>query len=210
MIRILTGDDHAIVRSGLKQIIATTTDLQVTGEAAQGAEVLAALRAAPYELLLLDMTMPGLSGVDLIRRVKAEWPKLPVLVLSMLNEAQIASRALRAGAAGYVTKDCEPEILLAAIRKVAAGGRFIDPSLVDAMVFESGTPDAPPHEILSNREFQVLQLLAGGRSLNEIGEKLNISAKTISTHKMRLMLKLKLDNNAALMRYAIEHVLNPD
>ncbi|HJV93799.1 MAG TPA: response regulator transcription factor [Azonexus sp.] len=210
MIRILTGDDHAIVRSGLKQIIATTPDLQVTGEAAQGAEVLAALRAGPYELLLVDMTMPGLSGVDLIRRVKAEWPHLPVLVLSMLNEAQIASRALRAGAAGYVTKDCEPEILLAAIRKVAAGGRFIDPSLVDAIVFETGTPDAPPHEILSNREFQVLQLLAGGRSLNEIGEKLNISAKTISTHKMRLMQKLRLENNAALMRYAIEHGLNPD
>ena len=108
MIRILIGDDHAIVRSGLKQIILTTTDLCVDGEAAQGATVLAALRAAPYDLLLVDMTMPGLSGVDLIRRVKTEWPQLPVLVLSMLNEAQIASRALRAGAAGYVTKDCEP------------------------------------------------------------------------------------------------------
>lgn len=210
MIRILIGDDHAIVRSGLKQIIATTSDLQVTGEAAQGAEILAALRAGPYDLLLVDMTMPGLSGVDLIRRIKAEWPPLPVLVLSMLNEAQIASRALRAGAAGYVTKDCEPEILLAAIRKVAAGGRFIDPALVDAMVFETGTSDAPPHEILSDREFQVLQLLADGCSLNEIGDKLNISAKTISTHKMRLMQKLKLENNAALMRYAIRHGLNPD
>ena len=210
MIRILIGDDHAIVRSGLKQIIATTSDLQGTGEAAQGAEILAALRAGPYDLLLVDMTMPGLSGVDLIRRIKAEWPPLPVLVLSMLNEAQIASRALRAGAAGYVTKDCEPEILLAAIRKVAAGGRFIDPALVDAMVFETGTSDAPPHEILSDREFQVLQLLAGGCSLNEIGDKLNISAKTISTHKMRLMQKLKLENNAALMRYAIRHGLNPD
>lgn len=210
MIRILIGDDHAIVRSGLKQIIATTADLQVAGEAAQGASVLAALRAAQYDLLLIDMTMPGLSGVDLIRRIKAEWPLLPVLVLSMLNEAQIAARALRAGAAGYVTKDCEPEILLAAIRKVAAGGHFIDPTLVDAIVFATGTPDAPPHEILSDREFQVLQLLAGGNSLNEIGEKLNISAKTISTHKMRLMQKLGLDNNAALMRYAIKHALNPD
>jgi DNA-binding NarL/FixJ family response regulator len=210
MIRILVGDDHAIVRSGLKQIIATTADLRVAGEAAQGAEVLAGLRDGQYDLLLLDMTMPGLSGVDLIRRVKSEWPQLPVLVLSMLNEGQIASRALRAGAAGYVTKDCEPEILFAAIRKVAAGGHFIDPALVDAMVFETGSPDAPPHEILSDREFQVLQLLASGRSLNEIGEKLNISAKTISTHKMRLMQKLGVDNNAALMRYAIRHGLNPD
>lgn len=208
MVSILIGDDHAIVRSGLKQIIATTADLQVAGEAAQGAEVLAALRAGDYDLLLVDMTMPGLSGVDLIRRVKVEWPLLPVLVLSMLNEAQIASRALRAGAAGYVTKDCEPEILLAAIRKVATGGHFIDPALVNAMVFETGTSDAPPHEILSDREFQVLQLLAGGCSLNEIGDKLNISAKTISTHKMRLMQKLKLENNAALMRYAIRHGLN--
>ena len=210
MIRILVGDDHAIVRSGLKQIIATTADLRVAGEAAQGAEVLAGLRDGQYDLLLLDMTMPGLSGVDLIRRVKSEWPQLPVLVLSMLNEGQIASRALRAGAAGYVTKDCEPEILFAAIRKVAAGGHFIDPALVDAMVFEAGSPDAPPHEILSDREFQVLQLLAGGSSLNEIGEKLNISDKTISTHKMRLMQKLGVDNNAALMRYAIRHGLNPD
>jgi len=210
MIRILVGDDHAIVRSGLKQIIATTADLRVAGEAAQGAEVLAGLRDGQYDLLLLDMTMPGLSGVDLIRRVKSEWPQLPVLVLSMLNEGQIASRALRAGAAGYVTKDCEPEILFAAIRKVAAGGHFIDPALVDAMVFEAGSPDAPPHEILSDREFQVLQLLASGSSLNEIGEKLNISAKTISTHKMRLMQKLGVDNNAALMRYAIRHGLNPD
>lgn len=207
MIRILIGDDHAIVRGGLKQIIATTADLLVAGEAAQGALVLATLRAGQYDLLLVDMTMPGLSGVDLIRRVKTEWPRLPVLVLSMLNEAQIASRALRAGAAGYVTKDCEPEILLAAIRKVAAGGRFIDPALVDAMVFEVGSPDAPPHETLSDREFQVLQLLAGGSSLNEIGEKLNISAKTVSTHKMRLMQKLDLDNNAALMRYAMRHGL---
>lgn len=210
MISIFVGDDHAIVRSGLKQIIATTADLRVAGEAAQGTEVLAGLREGQYDLLLVDMTMPGLSGVDLIRRIKAEWPRLPVLVLSMLNEAQIASRALRAGAAGYVTKDCEPEILLAAIRKVAAGGHFIDPALVDAMVFAAGSADAPPHEILSDREFQVLQLLTSGSSLNEIGEKLNISAKTISTHKMRLMQKLGLDNNAALMRYAIRHGLNAD
>lgn len=210
MIRILVGDDHAIVRSGLKQVIASTPDLMVAGEAAQGADVLAVLRAGEYDLLLVDMTMPGLSGVDLIRRIKAEWPHLPVLVLSMLNETQIVSRALRAGAAGYVTKDCELDILLAAIRKVAAGGHFIDPALVDAMVFDTGSSDASPLEILSDREFQVLQLLAGGCSLTETGEKLNISAKTISTHKMRLMQKLGLDNNATLMRYAIRHGLIPE
>lgn len=210
MIRILIGDDHSIVRSGLKQIVATTTDLEVAGEAAQGGAVLATLRGGQFDLLLVDMTMPGTSGVELIHRVKAEWPRLPVLVLSMLNEAQIVSRALRAGAAGYVTKDADPEILLAAIRKVAAGGRFIDPSLIDAMVFQSGATDAEPHEFLSNRELQVLQLLARGNSLNEIGEKLNISAKTISTHKTRLMQKIGVDNNAALVRYAVRHGLVPE
>jgi DNA-binding NarL/FixJ family response regulator len=157
--------------------------------------------------LLLDMTMPGISGVDLIRRVRAEQPALPVLVLSIHNEAQVVSRALRAGATGYVTKDSDPEVLLAAIRKLAAGGRFIDPKLVDAIIFETHSGDAPPHEVLSDREFQVLQMLASGKSINDIAETLALSAKTISTHKMRLMQKLGLGNNAELIRYAIRHGL---
>ncbi|MFP3567464.1 response regulator [Paraburkholderia sp. SIMBA_030] len=207
MIKILIADDHAIVRGGLKQIIATTTDIVVAGEAAQGSEVVDKLRVSHVDLLLLDMTMPGISGVDLIRRVRAEQPALPVLVLSIHNEAQVVSRALRAGATGYVTKDSDPEVLLAAIRKLAAGGRFIDPKLVDAIIFETHSGDAPPHNILSDREFQVLQMLALGKSINDIADTFSLSAKTISTHKMRLMQKLGLSNNAELIRYAIRHGL---
>ncbi|SIO57106.1 response regulator [Paraburkholderia phenazinium] len=207
MIKILIADDHAIVRGGLKQIIATTADIVVNGEAAQGSEVVDKLRTCVIDLLLLDMTMPGISGVDLIRRVRAEQPSLPVLVLSIHNEAQVVSRALRAGATGYVTKDSDPEVLLTAIRKLASGGRFIDPKLVDAIIFETHSGDAPPHEILSDREFQVLQMLASGKSINDIAEALALSAKTISTHKMRLMQKLGLANNAELIRYAIRHGL---
>ncbi|RZF26526.1 response regulator transcription factor [Paraburkholderia sp. UYCP14C] len=205
MIRILIADDHAIVRGGLRQIVATTGDIVVAAEAAQGAEVIDQLRACAVDLLLLDMTMPGISGVALIRRVRAEHPSLPVLVLSIHDEAQVASRALRAGATGYLTKDSDPEVLLAAIRKLADGGRFIDPKLVDAMVFETQRGDVPPHEVLSDREFQVLQMLAAGRSINDIADAFALSAKTISTHKMRLMQKLGLSNNAEVIRYAIRH-----
>ncbi|CAE6730842.1 response regulator [Paraburkholderia haematera] len=207
MINVLIADDHAVVRGGLKQIIATTTDIVVAAEAAQGSEVLERLRTKRFDLVLLDMTMPGISGVDLIRRVRAEQPTLPILVLSIHNEAQVVSRALRAGATGYVTKDSDPDVLLSAIRKLAGGGRFIDPKLVDAMVFETHSSDAPPHEVLSDREFQVLQMLAAGNAINEIAESCSLSAKTISTHKMRLMQKLGLNNNAELIRYAIRHGL---
>ncbi|SOE96250.1 two component transcriptional regulator, LuxR family [Burkholderia sp. D7] len=207
MISIFIADDHAIVRSGLKQIVATTTDIAVVGEAAHGSEVVDKLRACRVDLLLLDMTMPGISGVDLIRRVRAEQPTLPILVLSIHNEGQVVSRALRAGATGYVTKDSDLEVLLAAIRKLAAGGRFIDPKLVDAIVFDSPSSDGPPHEILSDREFQVLQMLAAGNSINDIADALSLSAKTISTHKMRLMQKLGLSNNSEVIRYAVRHGL---
>ncbi|GAB7545539.1 response regulator transcription factor [Cupriavidus sp. CuC1] len=207
MINILIADDHAIMRSGLKQIVATTSDIVMVAEAADGSAMLEGLRGTAVDLLLLDMNMPGISGIDLIRRVRSEWPALPILVLSMHNEGQVVSRALRAGATGYVTKDSDPEILLAAIRKLARGGKFIDPSLVDAVVFKPSIDDAPPHELLSDREFQVLQRLAAGQSVNEIAEAFSLSAKTISTHKMRLMQKLGLDNNAELVRYAIKQGL---
>jgi len=207
MIRIVIADDHAIVRGGLKQIIATTTDIVAAGEATHGAEVIDKVRQIDLDLLLLDMTMPGRSGVDLVRRVRGDKPELPILVLSMHNEGQVVSRALRAGASGYVTKDSDPAILLSAIRKVAGGGRFIDPALVDAIVFEVGDSDKAPHECLSDREFQVLQKIAVGKAIGEIGASLNLSAKTISTHKMRLMQKLGVDNNADLIRYAIRHGL---
>lgn len=207
MIRVLIADDHAIVRGGLKQILATTVDISAAAEATQGQEVIEKVRRAEFDLLLLDMTMPGISGIDLIRRIRNEKPELPILVLSMYNEGQVVSRALRAGAAGYVAKDSEPEVLIAAIRKVAGGGRFIDPSLVDKVVFDADRGDSPPHEALSDREYQVLRLLVAGSSLNDIGDSLKLSAKTISTYKMRLMQKLGVDNNADLVRYALRHGL---
>ncbi|QQX86662.1 response regulator transcription factor [Cupriavidus necator] len=210
MIRVLIADDHAIVRSGLKQIVATTTDVIVAAEAADGGAVLDQLRAGKFDLLMLDMSMPGISGIDLIRRVQTEWPSVAILILSMHNEAQVASRALRAGAWGYVTKDSAPEILLGAIRKLASGGKFIDPALVDAMVFYQRGTDAPPHDLLSDREFQVLQRLAAGQTINDIAEAFSLSAKTISTHKTRLMQKLTLQNNTELIRYALKHGLTKD
>lgn len=208
MIRLMIADDHAIVREGLKQLFALVADISVVGTAVNGGEVLEALHHNVVDLLLLDMTMPGISGIDLITRVKALNPNQKILVLSMHNEPQIARRALTAGATGYLTKDSDPEVLLAAIRKVAAGGRHIDAGLVEAMVFDGGdSSQQTPHEQLSEREMQILRLLVRGDSVNEIAEALVISNKTVSTHKSRLMQKLNLQNNAELVRYGVEHAL---
>lgn len=209
MIRIFIADDHAMVRGGLKQIIATCGDLQVVGEATDGHALLGGLKQVACDLLLLDMTMPGLSGIELIQRLQKAHPSLPVLILSMHNEGQFVARALKAGASGYVTKGSEPEVLLAAIRKIAAGGRFIDPSLVDAMVFETPRAGELPHESLSERELQILKLIAAGLPLGRIADQLHLSPKTVSTYKMRLMEKLSIDNNADLIRYASRHELAP-
>ncbi len=207
MNRLLIADDHGVVRRGLKQLLAGEEGLMVAAEAAQGGEVLEQLRHAVFELLVMDMSMPGISGLDLIRRVKAEKPSLPILVLSMHNETQLVARALKAGATGYVAKDSDPDILLAAIRKILGGGRFIDPALVDKVVFGAPADEGAPQERLSDREYEVLQLLAKGLSLVEIGDRLHVSSKTISTHKTRLMQKLGLENNADLLRYALEQGL---
>jgi DNA-binding NarL/FixJ family response regulator len=206
VIRLVIADDHAIVRGGLKQIFALAADLEVVGEAVNGGEVLDCVRLEQFDLLLLDLNMPGISGADLIRRVKAHRSDLPLLVLSMHNEPQVAARMLRAGANGYITKDCEPDILLAAIRKVAANGRFIAPELAEQMVFDViSTAPRPPHSLLSNREFEVFGLLSSGKSVNQIAAQLAISNKTVSTHKVRLMEKMNLSNMADLLRYAIEY-----
>lgn len=209
MIRLVIADDHAIVRGGLKQIFALVPDFDVVGEAVNGSEVLDCLRLQPFDLLLLDLNMPGISGADLIARVMAHRRDLPVLVLSMHNEPQVAARMLRAGAAGYITKDCEPDILLAAIRKVAAKGRYIAPELAEKMVFDvTSTAQRPLHSLLSNREFEVFGLLISGKSVNEIATQLAISSKTVSTHKGRLMEKMQLSNMTDLLRYAIEHKIH--
>ncbi|MDO8775438.1 MAG: response regulator transcription factor [Burkholderiaceae bacterium] len=208
MIRILLADDHALVREGLKQLFALANNVVVTGEAIDGAQVLEVLRQGGFELVLLDMSMPGVSGVNLISRIRAQDGAPPILVLSMHNELQIARRALAAGAAGYLTKDSQPGVLMAAIRKVAAGGRFIDPVLAEQMVFEaSDSGQRPPHELLSDREFLILRLLVRGMRVNDVAEELVISNKTVSTHKARLMLKMNFRNNAELVRYAVVHGL---
>ncbi len=204
MIRLLIADDHAIVRSGLKQVFALAPDLEVVGEAVNGAEVLDCLRQYEFDLLLLDINMPGLSGPDLIARVKAHRADLPILVLSMHNEAQVATCVLKAGANGYVTKDSEMDVLLGAIRRVAGGGKFIAPELAEKLVFDTSmSSEKPPHTSLSDRELEVFRLLVAGRGVNEIVEQLCISNKTVGTHKTRLMEKLNLASVAELTRYAL-------
>ncbi len=205
MIKVLIADDHAIVREGLRQLFALCPDLDVAGEAVNGGQVLSHLRGGEVDLLLLDMAMSGISGVDLIKRVRLHHGALPVLVLSMHNEVQIARRALAAGANGYLTKDCGAETLTAAIRKVASGGRYIDTRIVERMVFEGDDEQSPPHEQLSSREQRILGLLGQGRTVNEIAAELSISNKTVSTHKARLMQKMSFANNAELMRYVFTH-----
>jgi DNA-binding NarL/FixJ family response regulator len=209
MIRLVLADDHAIVRSGLTQIFSLLPDIEVIAEAANGSEVLEILHKHEHiDLILLDLTMDGISGADLITRIKAHRPTLPVLVLSMHNEPQVATRMLRSGASGYITKDCDPEILLAAMRKVAGGGKYIAPDLAEKMVFQvTATDDRPLHSLLSERERDVLRMLTQGKVVKEIAEQLAISNKTVSTYKNRLMEKLNISTMADLMRYAMEHGL---
>ncbi|MFZ2267266.1 MAG: response regulator transcription factor [Azonexus sp.] len=207
MIRLLLADDHALVREGLKQLFALTADLEVAAEASNGGQVLDILRNGQFSIVVLDMTMPGICGPDLIQRIRAGDNPPPILVLSMHNEPQIARRALASGAAGYLTKDSDPETLLAAIRKVAAGGRFLGPALAEALAFETTGSPGNSHEQLTDREFQILNLLAHGHSVNKIADQLAISAKTVSTHKARLMEKMGFASNADIVRYAISQGL---
>ena len=208
MIRIVVADDHTIVREGLKQLLGSAGDLQVVGEAKDGHEVMERVRGLDFDLLLLDMSMPGKSGIELIKQVKSEKPKLRVLVLSMLEEAQYAVRAIKAGASGYVTKDCAGTQLVTAIHKVAAGGAFISAEVAEQLAL-GAMPDAqgPAHGRLSDREFEVLGLLVAGHTVTDIAGRLNLSGKTVSTHKARLMEKLGIDNQADLVRYAMKHGL---
>jgi DNA-binding NarL/FixJ family response regulator len=203
MIRVLIADDHKIVRDGLRRILAAAGDVEVAGEASDGDQALALVRANAYDVALLDISMPGLSGIDLIKRLKLERPALPLLVLSMHGEGQYAARALKAGASGYLNKDSAAEMLLGALRKVAAGGVHIGEAAAAGLV----AAGREPHEALSNREFEVLRLLVAGSSPTDIAEQLHLSVKTVSTHKTRMLEKLKLRTTADLVRYAIENKL---
>ena len=208
MIRILIADDHGLVRQGLKQLLSLMNDMSVVAEAANGDQVLSTIQKVALDLVLLDMTMPGLSGSGLIERIVDCKPELPVLVLSMHNEPSIAKQALKSGAMGYLTKDCDPVLLLAGIRKVAAGGRYIDPALAELIVFDDGTSaTVEKHQKLSEREMQIFKHLARGFSNVEIASALSISNKTVSTYKARLMEKMGFSSTAELIKYAITNRL---
>jgi DNA-binding NarL/FixJ family response regulator len=208
MIRVVLADDHTIVREGLKQLLTAAGDLQVVGEAQNGHEVIERVRGLDFDLLLLDMSMPGKSGIELIRQVRAEKPKLRILVLSMHEEHQYAVRAIRAGASGYLTKESASRQLVDAIRKVAAGGAFISAEVAQQLAL-GAMPDAKgaPHEALSDREFQVFLLVAGGKSVSDIAAQLNLSVKTVSTHKANILQKMGMSTQAELIRYALSNRL---
>jgi DNA-binding NarL/FixJ family response regulator len=208
MISILIADDHAIVRDGLKEILARSGDLTAGGEARNGQEVLRLVREAQWDLLLMDMSMPGRSGIDLIKQVKAEQPKLPILVLSMHQEHEYAVRAIRAGASGYLNKDSAADLLVAAIRKIVAGGVFLSESAAELLARETlHGDDAPPHTQLSSREFQIFGMIVQGKTVTDIAAELSLSVKTVSTHKMRVLEKMNFTNQAELVRYALTHRL---
>ena len=208
MIRIVIADDHTIVREGLKQLLGAAGDLAVAGEARDGHEVLKCVREQEFDVLLLDMSMPGKSGIELIRLVKAEKPKLRVLVLSMHEEHQYAVRAIRAGASGYLTKESASGQLVAAIRKVAGGGAFISAAVAEQLAL-GAMPGAegPLHGTLSDREFQVFRMLAEGKSISDIAGRLSLSVKTVSTHKANILSKMNMATSGDLIRYAIAHRL---
>ncbi|MDP3515120.1 MAG: response regulator transcription factor [Sulfuritalea sp.] len=211
MIRILIADDHTLMRDGLKQILATAGDMVVAGEACNGFETLDRVRGDDWDLLLLDMSMPGRSGVELIRQIKAEKPRLPILVLSMHKESEYAVRSIRAGAAGYLCKDSASQQLLTAIRAVAGGGRFIGPEVAADLAFGLiQRDDRPLHALLSDREFLIFRKLTAGDAISEIAQRLNLSAKTVSTYKARVLQKMQMSSVADLIRYGLKHNLLDD
>jgi DNA-binding NarL/FixJ family response regulator len=208
MIRALIADDHAVVRQGLKQILGDTPEMVVAGEATTGQEVLDKIRAETWDVVVLDISMPDRSGLDVLKQLRSERPKLPVLVLSMHSEDQYAVRVLKAGASGYLTKDSAPDELVKAIRKVVSGGRYVSSFLAEKLAFEIGTDSSRlPHETLSDREFQVLRLIAAGKSVTEIAAELYLSPKTVSTYRARLLQKMNLGTTAELMHYAMQNHL---
>lgn len=208
MIKILISDDHAIVRQGLKQILAETTDLGVGGEATNGHEVLEHIRREDWDLVLLDLAMPGKDGLETLKQIKKEKPKLPVLVLSIYPEEQYAVRALKAGASGYLTKESAPEELIAAIRKVSQGGKYISASLAEKLASHLEVDaDKPVHERLSDREYQVMLMIASGKTVKEIADRMFLSVKTVSTYRVRALTKMGMKNNSEFTYYAIKHGL---
>lgn len=210
MMNVLIADDHALLRSGLRRILAEELAATSFGEARDADELIQHIRRGSWDLVLLDISMPGRSGLDALRELRALRPKLPVLVLSMHAEEQFAIRALRAGANGYITKERAPEELIEAARRVLEGRRYVSPSLAEKLAEELASGrDGAPHDALSAREFEVLRLLAGGKSVSDIAEQLSLSAKTVSTYRTRILEKMGLGSNAELAHYALRYGLIP-
>lgn len=209
MIRILIADDHDILRAGLKHILRDSGDIVVAGEASDGYQVLTQVRAEKWDAIVLDLSMPGKSGIELIKQIKGEFPRLPILILSMHKEDLYAVRALKAGASGYLCKDSAETLLVQAIRKVAGGGLFIDQAVAEKLAVEilTGVTGGAPHSRLTDREYQILLLVAKGHGVTDISRQLNLSVKTVSTHKARIQEKMGLANTAELIHYAIRHKL---
>ena len=206
--RLLIADDHPLVRQGLKQLLAAEPDMEVVGEAKNADETLELARSLEWDVLILDYSMPGGNGLVVLKEIKRSYPRRPVLVLSMHPEDSIAISVLRAGAAGYINKECASEELTVAIRKAVSGGKYVSTSLAEklALELEDGTR-ARPHESLSDREYRVMWMIASGKSITHIAEELFLSPNTISTYRIRILKKLKLEHNADLVRYAIKHRL---
>jgi DNA-binding NarL/FixJ family response regulator len=208
MIRVILTDDHLLVRKGLRQLLEDQEDLQVVAEAGDAAELLACLGSTPCDVLLLDLSLPGRSGLDVLRQLRTDYPRLAVLVVSMYAEQQYAVRAVRGGAAGYLSKESAPEQLVAAIRRAHAGGTVVSDELALQLATALTRPeDAPPHLRLSDREFQILRLIAAGYSLTAIGAKMHISIKTVSTYRSRLLDKLGMQDNVELTAYVLQNGL---
>ncbi len=209
MIRLLIADDHAIVREGLKKIFAMTSDIDLVAEAVDGHGVIQYVQSTEhFDLLLLDLTMPGVTGTDLISRIKMHRPNLPILIFSMHHESKLISRAIRAGASGYIAKDSAPGSIVEAIRRVVTGIRYIDPALNEQLTGDFQMPkQTATHDLLSKREYEVFRMLVAGLRINDIADQLSISNKTVSTHKLHLMEKMKMTNMAELVRYALHNGL---
>ena len=208
MINVLIADDHVIMRNGVRQVCETMSDVTVAGEAASGEEVLKALKHNNFDLIVLDLNMPGISGIELIKLIHAKHAKLPILIFSMRHDLQSAQKALQAGATGFVTKGSGPNTLISAIKMVAAGERFLDVALLDMIMHEKNSPGLQEKkQALSERELQIMELIAQGKGVNEIATELSISNKTVSTHKSRLMQKMNIQSNTELVLFATEYGL---
>jgi len=207
-IRILIADDHPIVREGYKKILMSQPDMDVTGEAGNGQEVLDLVQKKEFELILLDISMPGRSGLEILKELKSQKPHLPVMILSIYPEEQYAVRAFRDGASGYLTKASTPKELISAIRKVSQGGRYVTEALAEKLTyFLHGDAEKAPHEKLSDREYQVMLLIASGKTVTQIAEELCLSVKTISTYRRHILEKMQFSTNAEITMYAIQNKL---